>query len=239
MTNPNTNYPASNLLDRHPRKYALSTASTTTITATIDPNVGAFALFNTNALSATLTLKNGSGATLLTEFFDISGIVDYFTLMMDIQDPHYSLWFDYGTYYQGAVHSVTAALDTTNTDTEVYAGVAYASSIREFPNIQYGCQETLVDYSIVKELSNGSYYYRKRDVVKKFQCSLTLNRSNRDFYTFFHSICQAAGPAPMAVKLTDVNGTDWTVYGKLIDMPSGTHDYPDYATVSFGVLEVV
>lgn len=240
MTDENSNFPAENMMDEHPRKYALSTASTTTITATIGAGVGGFALFNTNAMSAELTLKDNLGAILTTVEYDLSGITDYYSIMMDDTDPHYSLWFDYDTYYQPDIHTVEIALNTNNVAIEVYAGVIYAGNIRESDRgVQYGCRESLIDYSIVKELSNGSTYYRKRDVVKCFDCQILLNRSGRDFYNFMHSTCQAAGPTPMAWKLTDINDIDWTVYGRLTAMPQSSHDYPDDSVVSFSIVEEV
>lgn len=239
MTTENSNYPATNLLNRHPRKYALSTASTTKITCTIGEGVGAFGLFNTNALEATITLKSGAGAMIASQFYDLSGIIDYWTAVQDITDLHYSIWFDYGDYYQSAVHTVEVDLDTTNPAAPVYAGVTFADTTRSFENgIEYGVTESLVDYSIVKELSNGSYYYRKRDVVKNFKCKATLGLSNRDFYTFINGIAQSVGPSPVACRLTDLNDIDWTIYGKLSSV-QGSHDFYDHAVTTFDILEVV
>lgn len=235
----NANFPEENLLDTHPRKVWKATSSTATLTATISAG-NVCALFNTNARTATVNLKNGA-TTITSQFFDLSGVLDYYSWLNDLGEPEYSLWFDYGAAYdQGGSHTVEFILDTGNVATILYGGVLFGGRAYETDSgVQYGVKEGLVDYSIRKELSNGSRYYRKRDVVRTFSCSIILQRSTRDFYNFMGRIAQAIGPAPLAWKLTDINNVDWTTFAFFSQPPEASHDFPDHALLSFALTEEV
>lgn len=234
----NSNYPKENLLDDHPRKVWRATSKDATITLTLS-SATAVAIFNTNAASATVTLKNG-GSTITSAFYDLSGIYDYYSWLNDLGEAQYSLWFDYGDYPQGGSHTVEFALDTLSATTTLQAGVAFGGlAYQTERGIRYGAKEGLEDYSIKKELSNGSRYWRKRDVVRSFSCSMILGRSTRDFYMFMGRIAQAAGPKPLAWKLTNESAVDWTVYAYFSQLPSGSHDYPDGVVVDFSLTEEV
>lgn len=237
-TEENANFPEENLLDEHPRKVWRATSKDATITASLT-NGTDVALFNTNAMTATVTLKVGA-TTVYSQYYDMSGILDYYQWLNDLGEAQYSIWFNYSGYAQGGAHTVEFALDTLSATTILEAGVVFGGlAYQTGRGIQYGAKEGLVDYSIKKELSNGSRYYRKRDVVRSFSCSMILNRSTRDFYTFMGRIAQAAGPKPLAWKLTDVNDVDWTVYAYFSQLPDATHDYPNDSLVSFSLTEEV
>jgi len=139
---------------------------------------------------------------------------------------------------QAAAHTATIQL-TAGTGETVEAGVCRAGAMVTMTyNPRYGISESKRDFSIKKELSNGAWYTRKRDIVRTFSCSILGARAT-DFYEL-GDIYDNFGPDPFACLLADgVNDFQWTVFGRMDNPYTGSHDYPDDSTVNVNITEAV
>lgn len=227
------------LLNTHPQHRWEATSRDATLTFT-SGMASAFALFNTNAKSATVTLKTIADVTIASQDYDLVGIRDWYGWWNWLPQPQKSLWFDYGDDLQGGTHKIVVDLDTEDSTERVYAGVGYSGFHYETGRgIVYGARQGINSYSIQKQLSNGSRYTKKRARTKWFDVRLLLNRSGRDFYFFMENIAQESDIDPIAWKLTDINNVDWTVFGHFEAPPTSVHDLPDDSWVEFRINEEV
>jgi hypothetical protein len=120
----------------------------------------------------------------------------------------------------------------------VYAGVMYAGIAETYGgrNPQYGIQQSKQDYSIFDENSNGSFYYKKRDIVRSFECQGIFTRANAlNLQESFGDL----GKNPSAWRLTDEAGNDWVVFGRFAESPKINHSYFSHSVVNFNIIEVL
>lgn len=103
-------------------------------------------------------------------------------------------------------------------------------------NPQYGLSKSQLDFSIKAENSNGSPFYKKRDIVRAFDLTAIMPRaSTRELESFFREF----GEAPTGWQLTDITGSDYLVFGRMEGSPIITDDYPNHSTVSWRIVEVL
>ena len=246
------NYPASNVQTQYVKEKWVAEDTDAELLLAVSSGSGV-AVYGTNATSVTVTVSVGLGAAwaeagdghegaewgatgdghegadwvtaaTVTTVYDLSG--------SDVG----SLWADY-TEYTGS-HIVS--LQFTATGENVEAGVVRSGTVNEFRDPHYGIREGLKDYSIIKELSNGAFYIKKRDVVRTFSFSLLEDR-DADFYTFMHDIFMLYGSQPLAWRICSSKNTDWewVVFCRADSMPSGSHGNITDSVISISLLEVV
>lgn len=180
------------------------------------------------------------GDLVAKQTWDLGGIDTYYALLTDSGlasirlSLGYSLGYEYG--YQYYKHNILIELTGSSA---VYCGVARAGEINTFPDPQYGISEGLKDYSIVKELNNGSLYVKRRNIVKTFNGKLLVER-DRVFYEFMREIMQLNGPVPLFWWVSsNLTNLDWVVFAKYDAPPSGSHAYYQHSEIDFSLLEVV
>lgn len=236
----NANFPAVNVLDEHPRKLYKATTNSAIITLTVASGASGLSIFNTNADTVEIEITVGD----LTVWADLTAwgdltvwggdvpslpIVEIYDLVDSKQ-----IWAEY--FQKDVPHEVKVTLQTSEPILEV--GIIKAGPIHEFQTPLYGIHEGLYDYSIVKELSNGAMYIKKRNIVKTFDFQIYAER-DPDFYRFMRDIIQHLGQDPMPWRLTDKMNWDWVVYGSLQSMPNGNHFDPEYSSIDISIIEVV
>lgn len=233
-----SDYPDDNVMDEHPKKKWKATGespNTAKLTLTVSAGSNAVAIFGTNAETVTITLKDSGGSTISSDEYDLKGVDTYLEFIQDTGDRWPSLWADYE--YQDSQCTVELDFEAASGST-VEAGVVRAGLARNFPVISKGFAESLEDYSVVKELSNGAYYIKQRDVVRTFSGRIS-RMSEADFYSFMIDIVKSNGKSPLAWRLTDIDNHYWAVFARLADMPSGSHDSVLYRPVTFSLTEVI
>jgi len=120
----------------------------------------------------------------------------------------------------------------------LYAGAMTANVSDTYggKNPHYGIGGEPVDYSIKDENSNGSRYYKKRDIVRNPEVlAIMLHADARRLETNFLTY----GETPAGGKLTDENDNYWVMYAAFDGPPKITHDYPYHSTVQFQLIEVL
>lgn len=172
--------------------------------------------------------------------YDMGGIDTYYALITDSgtsairQELGFALGYDYG--YQYVKHNILIEFISSET---IHAGVIRAGTITEFLDPNYGLQESLKDFSIIKELNNGAIYIRKRNIVKTYSGKIDVVR-DRDFYDFMRNIIQLNGQLPIFWWVSsNLTNTDWIVFGKPDGMPNGAHSYFSHSEINFTIQEVV
>lgn len=230
----NGSFPKENTADEHPKRVWKATSKDAQRKETVSSGNSLY-IGNTNADNITVTVKNAAETETLWGpiSHNLSGIDTIFELITDKGEAWDSLWVDYD--YQADEHKVII-------DYEMGAGIIETGIIRagfsyNFKNPQYGISENLIDYSVKKELSNGAFYYRKRDIVRQFSGMIQVVR-DPDFYTYYRKVMIASGPAPFACKLTDNENHDWSVFVRP-EMPKGKHGKKDHSTINFVFIEVI
>ena len=245
-TSEDTNYPKENVLDEHPKKLwkAASGVTTATLTFEIDTNSGAMAMFNTNAISAVVTVSSPNN--LVWHASDIgwdSGDIVWPIQDSGLTDAHYDLDGESGALWVEWVRSptpVTATVVLTTTSTEtLQAGVATACCMFTVACPQRGIVESMKSYDITRELQNGAFYRKARDRVRTFTFEFIEDR-NPTFYEFMYTIAREVGYRPMAWQLADMDGFWWVVYARFDGkLPAGKHSMPDYTRINTRLIEVL
>lgn len=235
-------YPASNLMDHHPKKVWKGTDRDATLSAVVSAG-GALAVIATNALSVNLTISQGQtiawAAGISWESgiaWDSTGDTDISEVSLLPGDISGCAWFEFAERDS----SFTATLEMTAAAGEIVrAGLLKVGTCNRFNDPLNGIAEGLRDYSIVKELNNGATYIRKRDVVRTFRGSLFGDRDS-DFYAFMLQVGRLTGPIPLAWRIMDtVTGSRWIVYARFDEMPGGVHELPRDSRINFNLLEVL
>jgi len=229
-------FPKENVSDDHPKKPWKSVSDDATMHVAVSGGSNAIAIFATNAETITVTVMNDIETITLwgPEIYDLQGIDTYYELITDTGERWYVLWVDYP--YQANPVSIVVDFESPSA---TRVGIIRAGATYTFPDPRWGLSEGLVDYSIIKELSNGATYIRKRDIVRKFDGDITMVR-DRDFYKFMHKVIKTKGPGPLAWKVsTNLSNFDWAVFARPQNMPRGSHTFPAWSRVNFQLLEVV
>lgn len=119
----------------------------------------------------------------------------------------------------------------------LYAGVVRAGVARTYSvNPDYGLRESRKDYSIEAENSNGSRYYKKRDIVRTFDLKAFMSRTQAQLLIDTYD---DVGKLPMAWKLTDIDSSDWVVFGRFTQPPVISHDHPEDSIITWAITEVL
>jgi len=238
----NASFPATNVLDEHPKRVWKATGSTAILSLGVPAGTNTAAIFNTNATSASVIARSGSIVTW-TPTISWESDVSWLTAasvstIFDLSPSGVgSLWAEYTSINNA--HIIDFELSNSE-GSIIYAGIARAGAGKSFKDPKYGIKEGLEDNSIKKKLSNGARYYRKRDVVRMFGFEILFTR-DPDFYTFMLTVAQQVGPEPIAWRIS-TNNTDfeWVVFCAFGDkMPDGSHDSPNYSNLNVRLIEVV
>lgn len=260
----NANFPATNLLDEHPKRVSkAATGTTVTYTLGVDGAGDWFGLVNTNARTVSVKVYAvapgdlsfggdlfGADGDLFgadddyfatTPVFEgeysLGGIDTYAELIADSGQSAYEIEVAYP--YQDSAHSIVVELDTATESDVAYAGLVRAGvAVNSTHDPQYGMTEGLIDYSIVKQLSNGATFVKQRDIVRTFSVTLFVRR-DREFYDFMHGVFRQIGRQARLWKVTDLENNDWVVFGRLEQMPLATHQYYKHSTIPFTLVEVL
>lgn len=243
----NSGFPIENILDEHPANVWRSDGDyQATITCEVQAGSSAIALFNTNAKSVNISIEDpnmvawGSDSEWgeNNEWAYFAPAVSTDIALQDNSNFSYALW---GDYEYISTNMIATILLVTDIGTTLEAGVLIIGEAKEFVNPVYGLTEAIVDYSIVKELHNGSVYVKDRAKVRQFSFDLNLKRKcaiENDFYTFMYELSRIHGSRPAAWALTDI-GFNWIVYGRFTSMPSGSHYSAFRSNISATITEVV
>ncbi len=236
------NYPAANLMDDHPKKVWKGTTNSATLTVNVG-GAGALAIIATNAIEVTLSITPPESAQWDTDIEWDTGIEWKAYTGITFTETKYlsgtirgAAWFE-----MSRTDSFSAEIVLTAAAGQVIqAGVVTAGVLREFRDPARGIKEGLRDYSIVKELNNGAFYTRKRDVVRTFGFSITEDRDT-DFYVFMRDIARELGPDPAAWRIltNNVTGWEWIVFGRFDGLPQGAHSLPSYSQIDAKIVEVL
>jgi len=237
----NALFPIENVLDAYPtRLFKADGDYQATLTCVVSAGTNAIAVYGTNAQGASVTITDPNAIEWHSESeWDSESDWAYAepsaTIEIDQSGDAYSLWGDFD--YINSPMNIELVLSTSSS-LVLEVGVLRIGEAKTFKNPKYGLQEGLVDYSILKELSNGAFYYKKRNIVRTFSGQIFEDRDD-DFYTFMADIARTYGKAPMAWRLTDEDSMNWVVFARFSDIPIGMHDAPDYSTINFSLIEVL
>lgn len=248
----NANFLAVNVQTDYIKEVWKATSVDAVLTLVVSSGKGA-ALFGCNASSVSVTILTGlDGAWAAAGDGNIGGAwgatgdghigvswaVSEFSEVTTTYDLNETglgaLWIDYTE--MSIQHTIKIELTGSAT---IEVGVAKAGAIKEFNDPQYGITEGLRDYSLIKELSNGAMYVKKRDVVRTFGLNFFVTRDD-DFYDFMDVIYRQNGSNPLAYRLSSaLTDFQWIVYARPDAMPSGSHDYPEDSIVGISITEVI
>jgi len=244
----NADFPKENILDHYLMNPWKATANTATLTLSVGASSGDVAIFKTNAATVKVEIWNDAEDTKYWEsgeYIVYQSRLDTYRLLIigtDETDYPTSLWVEYGEHLVGTAiesmaHKIKLIFSTTAPVVET--GIIRAGLAKTFLDPQYSLQESLVDYSIYKELNNGSEYYRPRNIVRKFSGSVMTKR-DREFYSFVTDIARKLGRYPFAVKISEnLPNQDWTIFGRFDGLPSGSHSFFTHSDVNFNIIEAV
>lgn len=235
------NFPVTNLRDNFTTNL-WKAASGTSATITLLVSKGsAIELLNTNATS--VVVSAGSGETYedetdwsLEDGYSYADDEVVVVTAYSLPGEKGRLWGEYPEFT--GPHIVTVALTAGGVPS---AGIIRAGVVERFRNPAPSHEESSIDYSIEKELNNGADYFRKRNVVRTFD-NLTMLETRANAWKFKHSIFDAVGPQPLAIRLMDgstVTDHEFVIFAKRIEPPQIEHVTNTKSQISFSLKEVI
>lgn len=237
-------YPAANVLDEHPKRKWMAIGNTAKLRITAGAGANTVAVFGSNAVTITAHTYTGIDGAWCAENAWASG-AQWFDGDIQSVPVEYrlsptgagSMWAEYPQF--DIPHIVS--LEMTAAD----GAVVYAGVVRTGPRISYEGPETdlkegLVDYSILRELNNGAFYSRQRDIVRTFAFSAVMDRES-EFYSLLHTVIRGVGPMPLAWALVGDTVTEWdfVVYARVLAMPRGVYKSLSAVYVDIELIEVI
>jgi hypothetical protein len=237
------NFPVENLQNDFTTDLWKATAGVLTATLLLSVSKGkAVELLNTNAISATVTVGMGGGdydfeAGYVAESgYVLEANVPISTIVSILPGAAGRLWADYPEYT--TPHVVTIVLTALAT---VMAGIVRAGNVETFRDPAYNNSEVSDDYSIEKELNNGADYFRKRNVTRRFG-SLSIMETRANAWKFKHSIFDAVGPKPLAIRLIEegnITDDEFVLFAKRGSSPQVSHFSGTHSRIDFDLKEVI
>lgn len=221
----NTNYLASNVLNKHPKRVwkCVDLVSDARITLTVSGSVTNVGIANTNAVQAYMSKNTTSELTWFTSSgspvdwdgsdgstltWESGDFVDSQLTLIDTDTG--DIWIELTNYN---IETLILRLVAESGET-LHAGVVVAGEAVEYPNQKYPIQENLIDYSFEDTLSNGSHYYRQGNIVREYSFDAGMMRDT-DALSIMRDIGMKKGKSPLMWRLTAFNNSQWIVYGRL------------------------
>ena len=241
----NASFPATNLLDEHPKskfKAASNSVSSVIITAYVTGGATAVGMVGITADAAIVTISDPNAAAWEAGTAWETGTAWSATVPdMEIEEQFVegdenTLWVDFSEFFSNAQILVTLN-QSASADTVLAAGVIVAGGVIDVPNPGYGFEVSQRDYSISEELSNGSLWYKKRDIVKTVagEVLVTLAQYRQMLIGF-----KAIGRAPtMWNVIDDYTGDELVLFGRLSEMPRYSMVSTSSARASLSITEVL
>jgi hypothetical protein len=235
-------YPASNLLDDRPNWMwkagsGITHASLTcALSSASEGAAGGIAIYGTNATKVIINIEDPNAITFADIVWD--GLewpsVSPETLPeIDSSGSSQAIWSEYAR----ADNSLNAVIILEG-DSTLEAQIVVAGEMLEFRNPMYDNTEGLKDNSIEKDYLNGSFYYKKKTIVRTFSGVMNLERDDDGFYSFMLDFAREYGKAPKAMRLTNQAGFRWVVYARFESLPAGQHGQA-LSSVNYQLIEVV
>lgn len=238
-------YPASNLLNDSPKKKwvaADSTVSFATLDVYTQGVTGSLGLIGVVAEEVRVLVSDPNGIAWpdmawpeITWETSVDALSVDYELVPGVSDFQ-NIWVSFEQFDVPVMIRVELR-KTAGTPEVLSMGVIQAGEPVVYNSLVYPISESLVDYSIQKELSNGAHYYKRRDIVRTLNCNLTSKRA--DALSFVRDIYRVYGSEPLLFNLAPPWGNDFIVYGRIPEPPDATHGTPNYSSVSFKLIEVL
>jgi len=230
-------FPASNVLNSQPKSLCKVQHYSARFDVHVDGPGNALLMGYTTAKTAYIYIYDVNGDFIQKSVLSLGGISPYTKLITDTRTALTCIGVDYP--YQYTAHDIVVILETNNENVDVELGLMQAGVVlMSKHDTTAGLKEGLKDYSFSKELTNGSFYYKKRDIVRTFDGSI-LTCSASEFSMFMKDIAQKNGQTPLFWDITDINSDNWLVFGRFVTMPSGTHEAVKYTNLNFQIIEVL
>lgn len=241
-----TAYPATNLLDEHPKIpwKAAPGAAEASISVVANGKTSGMAIYNIVADSVSVEIKDPNNTA-----WEDGTSWEYGTSWSDAIIPEFSqifgaesfadtksLWVEFEDFSSGVTITITFSL--LNTATKVIAaGVVVMGEVLSLPNPIYGFNEGLINYSTRRKYSDGTSAEKRRDIVRFFTGAFNFKRED-DFYIMLNT-ARKNSYKPLAWRLTDLPGFRWVVYACHDEMPSGPHQWTEHSVINVKLLEVL
>lgn len=237
------NFPATRLLDDSPKRLykAENENYLATLTAEIVGGCSDILIANTNAISATVIVTDpnimewGDGDTWADGDEWGNTLISVSASTLQNNSSTAMLLELTNTVLVPCVAAVTLTAPPGNT---LYAGVMTAKISDTYGGVNpfFGYGGEPVDYSIKDENSNGSRYYKKRDIVRN--PSLSVLMLHEDAWRFEANFLER-GETPSGWKLSDMNNNYWVMYASIDGPPSITYEDYQNSMVQFKLIEVL
>ncbi len=173
----NTAFPISNVQNDHVKKVWKANSNDAVINVGVSSG-SAVALFGSNATSAVVKTRigglggqwdaaaqwhDGIGDAGADGAWDVENLTTETIKFDTLSTGQSALWCDYTD--PGSGHTVEITLSSA-AGTILEVGIIRAGTVRDFRDSEYGIREGFRDYSIQEELTNGSWYEKKRGIVR-------------------------------------------------------------------------
>ncbi len=232
------NFPIENVQNDIVRQVWRATSADSIVTLTVESDSDTVSVFGTNAGTITVTIKNVAETVTLfgPTDYDLRGIDTLFKFMTDTAESHTSIWAEYDT--QGVQHKIILEFDGSS-GIIVEAGIIRAGEASNYNNPDYGLSNSYLDYSVVKELNNGSTWIDRKNIVQTFNGGFTILRDT-DFPVFMKQFRDNIGVSPLPWLVLDVSQNNiYSLFARCNLIPSGNHNYVEESVINFELEEQV
>ncbi len=232
-----SNFPAVNMIDQHPKKVAKATQNLAKVIASGTGWFGGFLILNVGCPTITNLRVYNSDGTIYEEdtvqLVKASSYYNYYHAQISTSDRYYVL-------FDNLYPDITIEFILNYADGEIaYIGLLFSGTLYKIGTAEWGLQDIPEDFSLIKETINGSTIIIKRDVLKsknykvfstkaEYEQFYKLAIQNRDnFWVFI--------PTKEDIEFED----SFVKYGALKELPQVIQDNLRYIKYDFTVKEVL
>jgi hypothetical protein len=239
----NPNFPVTMVADMHPkRKYkALSGAWSARITLGVVGGCSDIMLAGTNAINAVVSVTDPNEISWADTDTWADGdswanVPVSVAAAVTQRSRSNAMWLEIIPQVNVPCEVELTAIASPSETLEIGVIRAGLADIYGGRNPRFGIAEDGEDKSIEEENSNGSFYYKKRDVLRVFGLSALFLRNDAwRLADHFDEI----GKEPTAWRITDKDESDWVIFASMTVRPSIGHDHQLHSPVNFDLREVI
>jgi hypothetical protein len=242
-----SNYPVSNLLDDHPKKmYKVESNDDDYAEITIGTlgSTGGLGLVNIIADRASIYIENPNGiiwepSNTVWSNVEWKEYPDSLNkeIVFDTTQEYNTLWVNFNQFDGSVDIIIKLYMDKTYDDKKISAGVLKVGIVEEINDVIYPIDISLIDYSFERMLSNGSIYYKKKDIVKNIKGNMLVDY--KTYVAFMFELAQKYGKRPIMWLIEDTECDDIVMYGRMSVLPTTSNQNTAIRTINFQITEVL
>jgi len=181
------------------------------------------------------------GTTADAAALTVGGAVPAGLVATEYIDPYFgwsTWWFTFDSLASGTTVRVTLTKVSSAGSALGASRLLVGDVVDLSESVIYPLQEGLRDTSIITELASGNFHCRNRPRARTYAGQARLSRT-AGMISMLRDMGRTLGSQATAFHVAPEWGAGFCVYARMLTLPSGGYDWPNYGLASFELVEVL